>query len=410
MLERLVSEAISITKWDEKGSPGWDLSQYNLRFIWLAKKVMSISGADIELHRLKSSRITRVFELAIESLRKEIKSDADSIIEAIDFQLDAIRGEPIRKYLVAVPVALSLDTGSARETFHIDGRSAVLHGYWDFANQYLPRKTQQGQQEFDISPFEGHGFDLVSAAMETPTFLVLEIYARDSWQAMLESEVCLDFLLSVADLFGPRNVFESYPLSLFPNPTLCFVFLDPQTKPEVFGHWTREDRLSKFLFEWSSFLKTLSLLSPLEGNDIWPILRASLAAFRRAMVQTNPSDSLVHLWTACEVITKMGDQMNDEKMAQRMKGIFRNAWYEFPLQIDAFLDLRNKALHDADYAAQWHHIVFCRFLFENLVSILIGYSQKGKCSADIRSSFEAAKMTEEERRAMLGVLQEYKQP
>jgi len=66
-------------------------------------------------------------------------------------------------------------------------------------------------------------------------------------------------------------------------------------------------------------------------------------------------------------------------------------------------------LHDADYAAEWKDIVFCRFLFENLVSVLIGCSQEGKNLADIRTSFEVAGMTEDKRRRMLRELQERQQ-
>jgi len=407
MLERLVKESISITKWDRDGNPSWDLGEYDHRFIWLAQKIMSISGAEKEMRTLKSSQSMQVFQRALKSLKKRDKSDASAIVEALVAEVDTIRKEPIHRYIVAIPIALSLDLRYTRQEFHIDHRSVVLLRYLEFADQYLPRKLREGQQVIDAIPLEESGFDLEWASIENPAFLIVEIYARDSWQALLESETLVDLFLSVADLSGARKVFEAFPLSLYPNPTFCLVFKDPQTSPERFGRWTIQDRLPRFAFNFSMFSKMLNLLVPAERTDVWPIMKASLLAFRRAMIQTNPADSLIHFWTACEIICTLREKMHDEDVVKRLRGIFTNAWYEFALQIEMFLDLRNRALHDAEYVVEWQHIVFCRFLFDNLIAILIGYSQKGMDATAVRSRFRAARMTDDERRNMLAALQEF---
>ena len=407
MLERLVKEAISITKWDRDENPSWDLGEYHHRFIWLAQKAMSVSGAKREMRTLKSSRSMRVFEQALKSLKKKDKSDASSIVEALAAEVDTIKKEPIHRYIVAIPIALSLDLRYTRQEFHIDDKSVVLLGYLEFADQYLPRIPQDAQQVIDASLLDESGFDLDWALIENPAFLIVEIYARDSWQAVLESMMLVDLFLSVADLSGARKVFEAFPLSLYPNPTLCLVFKDPQTSPERFGRWIAKDRLPRFAFDFSMFSKMLNLLIPAEGTDVWPVMKASLLAFRRAMVQTDPTDSLIHFWTACEIICTLREKMRDEDVVKRLRGIFTNAWYEFALQTEMFLDLRNRALHDAEYVVEWQHVVFCRFLFDNLIAILIGYSQKGMDAAAVRSRFEATRMTDDERKNMLAALQEF---
>jgi hypothetical protein len=108
-------------------------------------------------------------------------------------------------------------------------------------------------------------------------------------------------------------------------------------------------------------------------------MKAALHAFRRAMRSTTREDAIVHFWSACEVVAAAGDRKpRDAEAAQVMKTIFKKMWYEFPDQIDGFLNLRNKILHEAASEVQWHHVYFSQFLFERLFGLLLWYSHKKK--------------------------------
>jgi hypothetical protein len=414
-LENLVSEAIKIAKWDADSNIGHDPAILFLRFEFLAHEILSLSGKSEELIALRSSQHLHIVERALSSLKKAGKFDADSILQALTAEIDAIRRQPPRKYWVAWPIAVSADLFiKTPKKYMVDQNSVVVLTFLQFGAKYFPKKIIQGRKVADAGFLKDTGFSRVGSSHDLswlmiggPLFLVSEVFARDSCQAVSISGNSIELFLSAADLASGFTLLERYPLSSYLDPTFCFVFEKLETVPQSFGRWVGPDWLPSYVFNPPSISQVLKLLNSLRKSDSWPVIRSSLVAFRRAMCQTKREEVLINLWTACEILAAAGDrQIRDEDAAKTMKKVFKATWFEFSEQVDSFLDARNSIIHESSSSLRWSDIYFAHFLFERLISLVLGYSRKGKNLADIRAIFAAAKLDATQANRMLAALQE----
>jgi hypothetical protein len=408
-LERLVEAVMKLGRVQGNETTNYGALEFNIRLGFLTDEVLSLSGLNRELRRLRTSKKTEIIEGAVRSLRKEKTINEGSIRQALADEIGAVKAQPKQKYTIAWPVAVSLPFAEVTsEGIDIDNRHMDLLDFVSFGENYLPRSVVKGSDIVETKPLSDAGIDVLASQVGSgPNFLVTEVYARDPWYAAMESGTSVDLFLSLADLSTGFTLLERYPLSIYPNPSVCFVFTDPRAVPVTYGKSKSSYEATPFAFHLDRFREVVRTLNSIERTGVWPTIRSSLLTSRRAMYQLNRLEALVDFWTACELAVACGDRnVRDDEAAKRMEKIFRGTWYEFPIQVHAFLDARNAILHEGDHDVQRHHIFFAHFLFENLLAILVGYARRGKSALDIRTIFEAARLSEQDRKRFLDALQE----